>query len=1122
MKTARHAIEAPGGYYAAQVSARASLLVVVASVILLMICGMQAQASATELSSNPSKEISLAPFGYRGLPPLSRFTTQHDLTIHFIDDEHILLTYNPKKLIERRPECPPSHKDHMIEAKVLDVDSGKLVREASWYVHDEHGYLWPLGQGRFLLRILNSLYVLDSNLQRKLLLQSPADILWTSVTPDGKQIIVETALANRSQDKDKKDQPRDKAKGKVKIEFLDAQSLAVQRTVRASAVIPLEGSSLGFADAVSAMTGKVWLVRFGPNSHQRENITRVRSRCTPNLLFPTNNTMLIGRCSAAGSDYNVSTFTITGHFLWRQRWPQHRYEPAIQRSEDGSRIAISSIAGTSQPTPETDENGEEHWPQVEQKIDVLNAATGSGVASTTIAAAMVSAQDFSLASDGTRFAVVDGDTLRIYDLAPTSSDERAKYVAMQADAPTLAAPAATSTEAAAQNEDDTFDIASGKSSEEQLQPVANVQSTTTPASSQTAEATAGGVVHNTDVAPERSDPTPQKTTADPAIPTFRASAKTVVVDVVVTDSKGHPVKDLSEKDFQILEDGKPQRVNYFHEYKGYLTPIKEPLQPATQLPPNIFANNQLAHEDEPVTVLLLDLLNTPPEAQYFAREQLIQFLKDKPKGSQFALCTLANGLRLIQGFTTDEQLLIATAMGKKGAVRYAPIQERNVGLEMGRKMQQDIAAFDPSKQFAVQMFQEAEAEERAQELDRRVFVTVDGFAQLARYLSGVPGRKNVVWLSASFPLGIFPNNELFNAFNETRDYSELMRKTANLLADSHVAVYPVDVRGLMTGSAFAAASILSQSAPAPGSLAPTGGQNNPAMLANTSANVPAPNPLMQATHESLEQQVGDQSTMDQIASDTGGKAFYNTNGIKEAIQTAVEQGSEYYMLSYTPTNRNYDGKLRKIKVTLASKGHHLAYRHGYFADDPFAALKQEKAALSRDVGMAAMQHGSPQAHQILFATRVVPVGKPTKVDPAKQTSAQGKKKKGPLFTEVQHYAVDYAIAGSQLQFSLEGEVHHGAFNFMASSFDDDGKALSRIASRTTADLKSSSYQDVMVGGFRLHQEFDVPTNAVSLRLGVEDELNRKLGTVEIPLPVPPAPNEPTTAKARALPEIEPD
>lgn len=126
-------------------------------------------------------------------------------------------------------------------------------------------------------------------------------------------------------------------------------------------------------------------------------------------------------------------------------------------------------------------------------------------------------------------------------------------------------------------------------------------------------------------------------------------------------------------------------------------------------------------------------------------------------------------------------------------------------------------------------------------------------------------------------------------------------------------------------------------------------------------------------------------------------------------------------------------------------------------------------------------------------------------------------------TQGQHYSVDYAVAASQLQFSVEGDAHHGTFDLMASSFDDDGKALSRTASHIVADLKPQSFRDVTAGGFRVHQELAIPVNAASLRLGIEDELNRKLGTVEIPLPVPPPPDEPTAAKAhRFLPEIEPD
>lgn len=1052
--------------------------------------------------------------------------TTANVTLNFVDDNHVLFTFNPKKLFTRDPACPPSHKDRIIQAQVIDLGTGKVVHEASWYLHDEHRYLWPLGEGHFLLRKLNILYVVDQDLNEKLLMESPKPLLWTGVTPDGKQIMAETAVA----DSGKVNNP---AKAKVRIDFLDVQSLAVQRTIRISQVLPLEATSLGFGDAVQSMGGGVWLVRFGSGSKDRGYITRVKSHCVPNLLFPTNNTMFVGRCSAEGSDYSVSIFTLTGHFLWREKWSQHRYEPVIERSEDGSRVAISSLVGAAPDGAPLAE--EQEWPQVQQSIRVMDAATGTPVLATKSASAVLKGQNFTLSPDGSQFAVLDGPTLELFDLPAMSTDERAKYVALQADAPTLTAPSTHgSADGSGGADEDVYDVAEQSNSDApaKLPPVAAPGAAVpgTDAAGAGAPSTAAADASGGGAAPTAVQPNPTATdTADASVVTFKVASKTVVVDVVVTDSKGHTVKGLPPEDFQLQEDGKQQRVNYFHEFTGFGAPgaasasaTEAAAPPAEKLPSNIFSNNQLTRDDEPVTVVLFDLLNTPPENQSFAREQLIQVLKNKPAGSQFALCTLANHLQLIQGFTPDEQLLIATANGKKGATHYNPIMQHDSGLDTALQGQKELAALDSNMQFVVQMVQTAAAQQRAQELDMRVNLTVDAFAQLARYLSGVPGRKSIIWLSASFPLGIFPNSDLVDAFSSSRNYSELLKKTANLLADAHVSVYPVDVRGLTTQAAFAASTRLDPSVGAPGSAAPIpGGVANAGAVANTADNAAQMTSMQQSTKESLDQQIGDQSTMDQIASDTGGKAFYNTNGIKEAIQSAAEQGSNYYMLSYTPGNHNYDGKFRKLKVQLAAKGYHLTYRRGYYADDPFAPVPEEKDALARDVGVAAMQHGSPQSHQIVFATRVIPVGKPVKVDPMKTADGKKPKKNAILITEVQHYAVDYAIAGPQLHFADEGAVHHGVLAFMASAYDDDGKALSRVASRTVSDLKPASYHDVMVGGFRIHQEFDVPVGATSLRLGVEDELNRRLGTIEISLPVPQPPQE-AGLRAKALPEIEPD
>jgi hypothetical protein len=265
-----------------------------------------------------------------------------------------------------------------------------------------------------------------------------------------------------------------------------------------------------------------------------------------------------------------------------------------------------------------------------------------------------------------------------------------------------------------------------------------------------------------------------------------------------------------------------------------------------------------------------------------------------------------------------------------------------------------------------------------------------------------------------------------------------------------------------------------------------------------------------------------QATMEQVAADTGGKAFLNSNGLEDAIKTAVEEGSHYYTFSYTPTNRKYDGALRKVKINLEGKGYHLAYRRGYYAVDPDAGAKDTRAPEQR-VGVAAMQQGSPESRQIVFSTRVVPVGKPHKVDAAIAGTATAHKRGAPAGpVEMQHYGIDYAVDPSDLRFGItSSDTYHAVLSFMVTGFNDDGRLVASLVSTATSDLKPANYKDVLTGGFRLHQELDVPTEAVTLRLGVEDATSSHVGTMEIPLPVPVPPDAPQVT-AHVLPPIEPD
>ena len=157
---------------------------------------------------------------------------------------------------------------------------------------------------------------------------------------------------------------------------------------------------------------------------------------------------------------------------------------------------------------------------------------------------------------------------------------------------------------------------------------------------------------------------PQAQTSSPAtqsIPTFKAKARLVLVDVVVTNNKGEPVTGLKREDFEVLEDGKPQSVSTFEEHKGEPpTQIKLP-----SMPPNVYTNFPLVQTADSVNVILLDALNTPTSDQVYVHRQMIKYVKTIPPRTRVAIFTLASRLRMLQGITTDSSLLLAAINNHK-------------------------------------------------------------------------------------------------------------------------------------------------------------------------------------------------------------------------------------------------------------------------------------------------------------------------------------------------------------------------------------------------------------------------------------------------------------------------
>src|SRR5271170_1016100 len=295
-----------------------------------------------------------------------------------------------------------------------------------------------------------------------------------------------------------------------------------------------------------------------------------------------------------------------------------------------------------------------------------------------------------------------------------------------------------------------------------------------------------------------------------AVPTIERNVRLVLVDVVVTNGKGDAVTGLHKEDFEVLEDGKPQTISTFEEHHGAPpTQIKLPT-----LPPHVYTNFPVTQTADSVNVILLDALNTPSRDQTYVHSQMIKYLKTIPPGTRVAIFTLASRLRMLQGVTTDSSELLAVVNGSNAGTHPSALLPSDVEKDANQRMidfmienssapgsgkapaNLAMASVDPinaMKQFL--------SDTAAYQTEERVGITLQALQQLARYLSSVPGRKNVIWFSGSFPVGILPNPDQVDPFTVTLSFGDDMRKTADLLTASQVALYPIAAEGLAADEA---------------------------------------------------------------------------------------------------------------------------------------------------------------------------------------------------------------------------------------------------------------------------------------------------------------------------------
>jgi len=550
---------------------------------------------------------------------------------------------------------------------------------------------------------------------------------------------------------------------------------------------------------------------------------------------------------------------------------------------------------------------------------------------------------------------------------------------------------------------------------------------------------------------------------------LRVESSLVLVDVMVTDSHQNQIHGLTQADFTVKEDGHPQSIKVFEEHTA--DQAANAAEPSPHLDPGVFSNEFTQSASGALNLILIDQLNSPEYVQKQVLDQVKQYVREAPRGYRFAILVLnSTHLSLVQGFTSDRDLLLAALSSKQAAPRFPAYLDRSDPSLQGTNLAQP----DPGAGAARGTNITAQVKR-----ETRIQLTLDSFNQLGRYLSQIPGRKNLIWFSASFPVSILPNGDV-----DTRPgYVDEFRETVNQFAHSQVSIFPIDARGLVT------VNIREDISP---SRMTSGG--NPLVPSQSEFSVPS---ML--------------NTMRNIADATGGMAFANTNALNQAAARAVQAGSNYYTIAYTSTNAKLNDKYRNIQVDVARRGITLTYRRGYYATDPDAHAPKKSAADAASAPTpgqpapynamrTAMAFGGPESTQILFnvSLRQSSPGEESAVYANNQPSATIK---GPFKRFNVHFKarLDDILCNPTPQGPL-----FCAVEFVTRVFDPDGAVINAQVNDIKENVKPDYFATIHRTGqhpdLQYNQQISVPAKGdYSLRIGVHDLVSDHVGALEFPI-----------------------
>ncbi len=564
--------------------------------------------------------------------------------------------------------------------------------------------------------------------------------------------------------------------------------------------------------------------------------------------------------------------------------------------------------------------------------------------------------------------------------------------------------------------------------------------------------------------------------------TFQVEVNYVDVDVVVTDEKGNLVSDLKREDFEVFEDGKPQKIDTF----AYVE-IPTVQSNAFVLGGRTVSSDTLSNR-QPFAGRLYTIVLDDQDVSSMRTSQVKKSAKefvDKYMGANDIAAVIHTSGRTdaAQEFTSNKLLLHAAIDKFIGRRMRSLTLERLDAYYMTLSAAQNNQGNENEPAPSSDPGGYSRLEPSEFERGFRAVGVLDTLKNTAEFLASVRGRRKAVLF---FSEGIdYPIYDSFGAQSAT-DVIRATQDAITMAARANVNFYTIDPRGLV-GMTNEFMEMAGGGAPA---LAGQGDLRQPG------TNTPVTGGTFNAQSELMNELMLSQGSLRELAEQTGGIASVNTNSLTNAFNQIVQANSRYYVLGYYPPTHPRDGRFHRIEVRIKRPGLRVAARKGYGSPRGRTAeerKRDEETRRAREAKRPNADKTSAELREILTS-------------PLQQSGLNFSVHAAPFKNTQREASVALAIEidGERLTYSPPNEKGLVANKIELSLYGvtDLGKAMAGTRAEVDLTLRPETRERVKAHGVRVNPRISLPPGRYHLRIGAREAVGGLTGSVFYDLEVP--------------------